>query len=150
MQPIELVHNEYLITTDKNKLSVPAIHRWLSEESYWSKGIGYETVQAAFEHSFCIGILHRQAQIGYARLITDYALFAYLADVYVAAAHRNQGLSTRMLQVLLHIDWVQNLQKIMLATRDAHQLYRKYGFSELKFPARMMELSPALLTGMPA
>lgn len=139
-QSVSLTYKDYLITTDKNLLRPEDIHHWLSTESYWSKHIPFETVKTAFDHSFCIGILKDGKQIGYARLITDYASFAYLADVYVEALHRGQGLATKMLELLLNLDWVKNLRRIMLATLDAAELYKPLGFKTPVFPERLMEI----------
>jgi GNAT superfamily N-acetyltransferase len=140
MQPINIQHGEYLITTDKKLLRPAQIHKWLSEESYWSPGIPFETVKGAFDNSFTIGILHGDEQVGYARLITDYTTFAYLADVYITDAHRGKGLSKTMMQILFDQAWVKKLRRVMLATRDAHELYVKYGFTPLNAPEKIMEV----------
>ena len=124
-------------------MQVAAIHKWLSEESYWVKGIPYEAVKGGFDNSFCIGILKDGLQIGYARLITDYSTIAYLADVYVEEEHRGHGLSKKMIEVLLEVDWVMRLRKILLGTLDAHSLYTRFGFEEINEPSRWMELSRA-------
>lgn len=136
-----LEYNGYLITTDKSLLKPEQIHNWLANESYWAQQIAFETVKTAFDHSFTIGILKGDEQVGYARLITDYAVFAYLADVFVKESHRGQGLSKKMLEFILGLDWVKNLRRIMLATMDAHGLYEQFGFTEPKFPKRLMELN---------
>lgn len=140
LQPVTIPYRSYLITTDKVQLQPEAIHRWLSTESYWAKGIPYEAVQTSFDHSFTIGVLFNGAQIGGARLITDYAVFGYLADVYVETAHRGQGISKEMMRVMMSLDWVKNLRRLMLATSDAHGLYRQCGFEELASPDRIMEI----------
>lgn len=136
-----LEYNGYLITTDKSLLKPEQIHNWLANESYWAQQIAFETVKTAFDHSFTIGILKGDEQVGYARLITDYAVFAYLADVFVKESHRGQGLSKKMLEFILGLDWVKNLRRIMLATMDAHGLYAQFGFTEPRFPKRLMELT---------
>jgi len=130
----------YIITTDKSLMKVSDIHRWLSEEAYWSKGIPYDTVKTAFDNSYCIGILLGDRQVGFARLVTDYASFAYLADVYVEEEHRGSGLSKRMMEILFSLDWVKGLRRIMLSTIHAHDLYRKYGFASCRYPDRLMEI----------
>jgi GNAT superfamily N-acetyltransferase len=140
MQTSALEHKGYLITTDKSLMKPEQIHDWLSKESYWSQHIPYTVVKNAFDHSFCAGILRDDEQIGYARLITDYATFAYLADVYVKEAHRGHGLSKKMVELLMEQDWVKGLRRIMLATMDAHGLYEQFGFQEPKFPKRLMEI----------
>lgn len=138
---INIEFNGYLITTNKEAMQPASIHRWLSQEAYWCKNIPFETVKTAFDHSFCIGILKDDQQIGYARLITDYAVFAYLADVYVEPAHRGIGLSKKMMEILINLDWVKKLRGIKLATQDAHSLYKQFGFGPLAHPETMMEIS---------
>lgn len=133
-------HKNYFITTDKSLMKPDQIHHWLSTESYWSQNIPYATVKNAFDHSFCIGILKDDEQVGYARLITDYATFAYLADVYIKEDHRGHGLSKQMMQFIMELDWVKGLRRVMLATMDAHGLYEQFGFQEPKFPKRLMEI----------
>jgi GNAT superfamily N-acetyltransferase len=130
----------YHITTDKNLMDVVAVHKWLSEESYWVKGVAFDVVKTAFDNSFCVGILKDGQQVGYARLITDYSTFGYLADVYVLQEHRGLGLSKQIMETILNLDWVPKLRKISLATKDAHQLYAQYGFQSLANPERLMEL----------
>ena len=133
-------YNGYVITTDKSLMKVHDIHKWLSEVGYWSPGIPYEIFKTGFDNSFCIGALSGDRQIGYGRLITDYATFGYLADVYVEEVHRGKGISKKMMQVLFDIDWVKGLRRITLATRDAHELYKKYGFAPLNNPERYMQI----------
>lgn len=139
MQPITTVYSGYTITTDKSQLIIKDIHQWLSEEAYWCKGIPLDRVKTAFDNSYCIGAVIDGRQIAYARLVTDYATFAYLADVYVAEAHRGKGISKKMMEILFEQDWVMRLRRMMLATINAHGLYRQYGFSECKYPERLME-----------
>ncbi|XZF16171.1 GNAT family N-acetyltransferase [Chitinophagaceae bacterium MMS25-I14] len=141
MYPATFEYNGYTITTDKGLMKPEQVHRWLAEESYWAQHIPYELVKGAFDNSFCIGVLHGEEQIGYARLITDYATFAYLADVFIMDEHRGKGLSKQMIQTLLELDWVKGLRRIMLATMDAHGLYEQFGFTEPKFPKRLMEIT---------
>ena len=138
---VNISYNGYLLTTDKSLMQVAAIHKWLSEESYWVKGIPYDRVKGGFDNSFCIGVLKDGIQIGYARLITDYSTIAYLADVYVEAEHRGQGLSKKMMEILLDLDWVKGLRKILLGTLDAHALYERYGFEPLGEVSRWMEIT---------
>jgi GNAT superfamily N-acetyltransferase len=133
-------YNGYLVTTDKSLMKVSDIHRWLSEEAYWSREIPFETVRTAFENSYCIGVLDGDRQVGFGRLVTDYATFAYLADVYVEEAHRGKGLSKRMMEILFSMDWVNGLRRMMLSTIHAHELYRKYGFTACRYPDRLMEV----------
>lgn len=139
--PITIEYKGYTVTTDKTKMQPVAIHKWLSEQSYWCKHIPFETVKTAFDNSYCIAVLNDGVQIGYARFVTDYARFAYLADVYVEEEHRGKGLSKKMMDTLMGLDWVSKLQKLMLGTLDAHGLYRQYGFKEIALPERFMEIS---------
>lgn len=140
IQPISIQHNGYTITSDKALLQVPAIHKWLSEESYWAKGIPEELVQQTVQNSFAVGILKDDEQVGFARVITDYATFGYLADVYITEPHRGQGLSKALMQFIMQQEWVKGLRRMMLATRDAHTLYEQFGFTAIAKPERLMEI----------
>lgn len=141
MEPITVNWEGYTITTDKSLLLPREVHQWLAERSYWCKGIPYATFFTTYEHSHCIGVLHEGRQVAFARLVTDYAVFAYLADVYVREEYRGQGISKQMLQVLLGQEWLKGLRRLMLATVDAHGLYRQFGFSEPGYPERLMEIA---------
>jgi GNAT superfamily N-acetyltransferase len=132
---------EYTISSDVSMLDVEEIHRYLSEESYWSKNIPLSVVNASIENSFCIGAYYKGEQIGFARIITDYATFGYLADVYILEGHRGKGLSKKLMKFILKLDWVKSLRRFMLATVDAHGLYRQFGFKEFLHPSRMMEIN---------
>jgi len=138
---ITFPYNDITITTDKELMIASDIFRWLSEVSYWCKGIPYEIFKRGFDNSFCIGAIHNGKQVGYGRLITDYATFAYLADVYVLETYRGQGISKVMMQTLLDLDWVKGMRAIRLATVDAHGLYEKFGFTGSKQPERLMEIT---------
>lgn len=131
--------NEIAITFDQSRFDVDAIHAFLTE-AYWCVGIPHKVVRKAIEGSLCIGVLADQQQVGFARLVTDRATFAYLADVYVLPAYRGQGLSYRMLNALFDHPDVQGLRRMLLATHDAHGLYAKFGFTPLAAPPRFMEL----------
>lgn len=136
---INLSFGKYVITTDKTKMQPERVHHWLSSSSYWLPGVPFETVQTTFSNSFCIAVLHEGVQVGYARLVTDYGIFAYLADVYIEEAHRGKGLGKKMMEALLSLDWVKRLKKLVLITKDAHGLYRQYGFENPLYPDRYME-----------
>jgi GNAT superfamily N-acetyltransferase len=138
---VHIEHNGYTITSDKTMLQPTEIHQWLSTESYWAAGIPYEKVMRAIDNSFCIGALWEGGQIGFARLITDYAVFGYLADVYVEAPHRKRGLARLMCRTILDQEWVKQLRKVSLATRDAHEVYAGLGFTAPRFPERLMEIT---------
>ncbi|MEQ1755659.1 MAG: GNAT family N-acetyltransferase [Micropepsaceae bacterium] len=129
----------YEISSDGARVDVAQVHRWLSEESYWAKGIPFAIVARAIENSVCFSIHHApDGQVGFARVITDRATFAYLADVFVLEAHRGQGLSKRLMQKILVHPELQGLRRWLLATRDAHSLYAQFGF-ESPVPGRLME-----------
>ncbi len=130
--------DEYIITTDVRRFDLNAIHAFLSR-TYWSPGIPLAVFEKAVENSLSFGILHGQEQVGFGRVVTDRATFAYLADVYVVEAHRGRGLSKRLLQAIDAHGDLQGLRRFLLATKDAHGLYAQFGFQELSNPSRMME-----------
>ncbi|MCD6063084.1 MAG: family acetyltransferase [Flavipsychrobacter sp.] len=132
-------YSGYTITTQKHLMQPERIHRWLFTESYWLKNAPLATVKTALDHSFCIGVLHEGVQVGYARFLTDYVRFAYLADVYIEEAHRGKGLSKKMMEVLHSLDWVKGVCKLMLHTLDAHGLYTRFGYAPPAFPDRYLE-----------
>jgi GNAT superfamily N-acetyltransferase len=129
----------YEFTCDKQRLDIEAIHAFLAQ-SYWSPGIPRAIVERAIANSLCFAVFQENKQIGFGRVVTDKATFAYLADVYILPEHRGKGLSKRLVeQVLQHPD-LQGLRRMMLATLDAHGLYRKFGFKPLAAPERIMEI----------
>jgi GNAT superfamily N-acetyltransferase len=132
------MNTDYTITTDKHRFDLTAIHAFLSR-SYWSPGVPMSVVEKALANSVAFGLFHGAAQVGLARVVTDQATFAYLADVYVLEAHRGKGLSKRLLEAVLAHDDLQGLRRFLLATKDAHGLYAQFGFAALANPARMME-----------
>lgn len=121
--------DDYLISTDPSKLNIEVIHKYLSQESYWAKDIPFETVKKSIEHSLCFGLYHQQEQIGFARLITDKATFAYLADVFVLKEYRGKGLSKFLMATIQSHPELQNLRRWLLATKDAHGLYELFGWT---------------------
>jgi len=130
---------EYEIDTDKRRLDIASIHRFLSNESYWAKDRTLEQTLTAIENSLCFGLFKGREQVGFARVITDKATFAYLGDVYVLEAHRGQGLSKWLMKTIVEQPDLQGLRRWLLATRDAHGLYEEYGFRLLVHPERWME-----------
>ena len=128
----------YLVTTDKARLDLEMVHGFL-QTSYWAAGIPAQAVRRSVENSLAFGLFKDDAQVGFARVVTDYATFAYTADVFVLKPHRGQGLGRWMMEVVLSHPELQGLRRWMLATRDAHWLYRKYGFTELENPQIFME-----------
>lgn len=129
----------FAITTETSFFNVEFIHAFLSK-SYWAENIPLETVQRSIDNSLCFGVFHSGRQIGFARVITDKATFAYLADVFIDEAYRGQGLSKWLMEVIMAHPDLQGLRRMMLATRDAHGLYAQFGFSELTFPERWMQI----------
>ena len=130
--------DQYTITTDKRQLDLNAIHAFLSQ-TYWSAGVPMAVVERAIENSLAFGVFKGSEQVGFARVVTDKATFAYLADVYVLEAHRGKGLSKRLLEEIHAHEELQGLRRFLLATKDAHGLYAQFGFKELANPSRMME-----------
>jgi nitroimidazol reductase NimA-like FMN-containing flavoprotein (pyridoxamine 5'-phosphate oxidase superfamily)/GNAT superfamily N-acetyltransferase len=129
-QPCEWQHDEFIVSTDRSRLDLDCVHRFLSEQAYWARGITRARLQAAIEHSICFGLYRAGVQIGFARVTTDYARFAYLADVFVLDAQRRQGLGTWLMRcVLAHPD-LQDVPRFLLGTRDAHAFYTRFGFAQ--------------------
>ncbi|MFL5698795.1 MAG: GNAT family N-acetyltransferase [Ktedonobacteraceae bacterium] len=129
---------EYLISTDKSRLDLTLIHNFLTT-SYWATGIPLEVVRRSIEHSLSFGLYKEEQQIGYARVITDYATFAYLGDVFILEPFRGQGLSKWLMEVVVTHPELQGFRRWILLTKDAHGLYKKVGFTEVKTPERYME-----------
>jgi GNAT superfamily N-acetyltransferase len=130
----------FTISTDKTTLSLAYIHDYLSNHSYWAAGVPFDTVKRSIEGSLCFGVYSGEQQVGFARVITDKATFAYLADVFIDEAFRGRGLSKWLMEVILGHPELQGLRRFMLATRDAHELYRQYGFTGIDDPSRLMQL----------
>ena len=135
---------DYKITTDKNEMSIDAIHDYLSR-SYWAENVPKSVVAKAIKNSLCFAVLAKsengnEQQVGFARLITDTATFAYLADVYILAEHRGNGLSKRLMTAIIEHPELQGLRRIMLATKDAHGLYEQFGFTALNDEKMFMHL----------
>jgi GNAT superfamily N-acetyltransferase len=129
----------YSISTDRSRLDLDMIHDFLSNTSYWAVGRTFETVRRSIENSLAFGLYENEKQIGFARVVTDYATFAWMADVFVLEAARGKGLGTWLIEVILSHPELQGFRRWTLATKDAHEIYRKFGFSELKRPERWME-----------
>ena len=128
-----------LFSTDRQRLDIDLIHDFLSRESYWVPGIRREFVETAIRNSICFGVYADDRQLAFARVITDGAGFAWLADVFVVADARGRGTGQRLIGfVMAHPD-LQHVRRFMLATRDAHGLYARYGFTSLAHPERLME-----------
>jgi GNAT superfamily N-acetyltransferase len=137
--PISSSDDYYQITTDRRKLDVGAVHKFLSQ-SYWSPNVSFAVVERAIENSLCFSVLSStDEQVGFARVVTDKATFAYLCDLYILESHRGRGLSKKLLKAIQDHEALQDLRWFLLATRDAHSLYEKFGFRELSSPSRLME-----------
>lgn len=137
---VEVHFDEFLISTDSEKLDISAIHDYLSNHSYWAKGIPLKTVKKAIQNSLNFGLYHQNRQIGFARIISDLSTVAYLGDVYLLEGYRGQGLSSRLMDVVMSHPDLQGLRRWILLTSSADWLYQKYGFQKVARPEIYMEL----------
>lgn len=126
------------VSTDKSRFDVPFIQNFL-KDIYWAAGRTIEEVQTTIDHSFCFGIYGNGQQIGFARVITDYVVFAYLMDVFIDESHRGKGYSSILIQAMMDEPQLQQVKIWRLATSDAHFLYEKFEFKALAHPEKMME-----------
>lgn len=130
-QPFRKTKGEYIIDTNPALIDRELVHRYLSTESYWAKGVPFETVSKSIDHSLCFGLYQGNRQIGFARMVTDRATFTYLADVFILPEERGKGLSKWMMEEIdTHPD-LQGLRRWMLGTRDAHGLYEQFGWTAI-------------------
>lgn len=136
---MEWKRGEFIISTDRKRLQIDVIHRYLSEESYWAQNRRREQTETAIKNSLPFGVYKGENLIGFARVVTDYATFAYLGDVFILEFYRGQGLSKWLMQVIISHPDLQGFRRWILATKDAHTLYEKFEFSALRFPERWME-----------
>jgi GNAT superfamily N-acetyltransferase len=139
MEPRTYNRGEFVVTTDRARLNEELIYQFLSQ-SYWAAGIPRQTVARSLRNSLCFGLFEGSRQIGFARVVTDYATFAYLADVFIVEGCRGRGLGKFLMECVVNDPQLQGLRRWLLATRDAHSLYEKFGFMPLARPARFMEL----------
>jgi GNAT superfamily N-acetyltransferase len=130
---------DYLISTDRTRLDVELIHDFISNQSYWGQGRAIEVVRRALDNSLNFGIYNDTQQVGFARVVTDYATFAWIADVFVLTEHRGRGLSKWLMEVVLSHPRLQGFRRWVLATKDAHSLYARFGFIPLHRPERWLE-----------
>lgn len=133
---------EYLISTDEDRLDFNVVHGFL-KGSYWAAGVPEEVVRRSVRNSLSFGVYRNEEQVGFARVVTDHATFAYLADVFILEAHRGYGLGRWLVETILYHHELLGMRRWMLATRDAHGLYREYGFQELGEPGIFMEKKDA-------
>jgi GNAT superfamily N-acetyltransferase len=135
----EWQRGEYLISTDKTRIDLNIVHSFLTQ-SYWAEGISRELVCKSIENSLAFGMYKNKEQVGFARVITDLATFAYIADVFIVEDHRKRGLAKWLMEVIVSCPELQGFRRWLLATRDAHGLYRKVGFTALNAPERWMQI----------
>jgi len=136
----EYRRGEFLISTSRERLSLEVVHGFLTN-CYWAKGISRDVVARSIEHSLCFGIYEDSGtQVGFARVVSDFATVAYLGDVFVLESHRGRGLSKWLMECMVQHPALQNLRRWILLTRDAHGLYSQFGFTPVKAPERYMEL----------
>jgi GNAT superfamily N-acetyltransferase len=138
MKSIEWKSGVFEVTTDRDRLEIQTIHDFLALESEWARGIAREIVERSIEHSLCFGVFHRNRQVGFARVITDCATIAYLGDVFILKDYRGRGLAKWLMECVVAHPALQGLRRWILVTADAHDLYRKYGFTPLARPERLM------------
>jgi GNAT superfamily N-acetyltransferase len=140
MGVLEFRHGEFVISTDPARLDLDMIYGFLTN-CYWAKGIPRDVVARSIEHALCFGIYDGNGtQVGFARVISDFATIAYLGDVFVLESHRGRGLSKWMMECIMQHPALQGLRRWILLTRDAHRLYARFGFTPLKSADRYMEL----------
>lgn len=132
--------DNYLISNDKTKLQIEVIHNYLSIDSYWAKNIPLPLLKKSIEGSYCFGVYFNEKQVGFARVITDSATFAYLADVFILEKHRGKGLSKQLMKFIMEFEVLKPIRRFMLATKDAQGLYKQFGFNQLLVPERIMEI----------
>lgn len=132
-------YGDYVITTDKTRLDISFIHDFLSNASYWAEGRSLDVVKRSVDNSLNFGVFSGDKQVGFARVVTDYATFAWLADVFVVSDHRGHGVGRWLIEVVVTHPQLRGLRRWVLATRDAHELYRGFGFTDLIEPLRWME-----------
>jgi GNAT superfamily N-acetyltransferase len=130
----------YIISTDKGLIDFNAVYNYLSEDSYWAKGITPERLKRAIEGSICFGVYKGSQQAGFTRVVTDKATFAYICDVFILDGHRRLGLSKWLMQTIKEHPELQGLRRWSLATADAHKLYEQFGFTPLSKPGNWMEI----------
>lgn len=138
--PIETKRNGFTISTDRSKLDIDVIHSFLSA-SYWAKGIPREIVARSIENSLCFGVFAEGRQVGFARVISDYATYAYIADVFILESYRGHGLGKWLMEQIMSHPQLQGLRRWSLCTRDAHGLYEQVGFTAPRSPQNYMERS---------
>lgn len=132
-EPVEVKHPKgaFLISTDRDRLDLGLIHDFLSHSSYWAEGRSLPVVRTSIEHSLCFGVYEGERQVGFARVVTDHATFAWLCDVFIVESYRGRGLGKWLVECVVAYPSLKDLKLFLLATRDAHGLYRTYGGFEV-------------------
>jgi len=136
---MDFIKDGFTISTENEKMDIDLIHSFLTR-SYWAEGISKEIISRSVEGALCFGVFENDKQVGFARMITDRATFAYLADVFIIEEYRGRGLSKWLMEVIMSHPDLQGLRRMMLATRDAHELYKKFGFTPLNNVDRWMHI----------
>lgn len=139
LQPREFTRGDFAISTDPARLDLIWVHDYLTSDAYWAQGISYSVFEKSTENALCFGVYHQSRQVGFGRVISDFATFAYLADVFISEKHRGQGLGKWLVKCILGYPELQGLRRWMLLTSDAHELYERYGFRPMRHPGKAME-----------
>jgi GNAT superfamily N-acetyltransferase len=134
------MENGFYVSTDKTKLNIDLIHNFLSNDSYWAKGRTLATVRKSIDHSLCFGVFKGNNQVGFARVVSDHSVFAWILDVFILEEYRKKGLGKMLMDAIINHGSLQNLQRWGLGTDDAHGLYEQYGFQKIKRPEMFMEI----------
>ncbi len=135
---------EFYISTDKSLLDTALIHKYLSEDSYWAKGRSIETVKISIENAICFGVFNEQQQVGFARVVSDCAIFAWILDVFILPDFQRNGLGKKLMSEIMSYPDLQGLSRWGLGTADAHGLYQQFGFTPIAVPHRLMEIKNKL------
>lgn len=144
MEAMNKMKTNYIVSTDQDKLNIELIHNFLSKESYWAQGRSIEKVKKSIENSLSFGVYLDNEQVGFARVVTDFAIFGWIMDVFILDEYRGKGLGKMLMDAIVNHEDLQGLQRWGLATNDAHGLYEKYGFKKLDRPELFMEISTKL------
>lgn len=135
----------YRISNDTSMIDVGFVYDYLADESYWAKGISREIVERSIQNSLCFGIYHHARQVGFARVVSDFSTFAYLADVFIDKNYRKMGLSKWLVQTILQHKNLQRLRRFMLVTSDAQSLYARFGFNVVENPEQIMAIKKSYI-----
>ncbi len=126
-----MIEQGYEISTDKTRLDLELIHDFLANRSYWAAGVPYSVVVKSIENSLCFGVYDQGGQVGFGRVVTDFATFAYIGDVFILEHYRGRGLGQKLIKAIMECPELQGLRLWLIGTKDAHDLYRKFGFQKV-------------------